>query len=351
MFKLLFVDDDEKILKSFNYFFRKDFEISFANNGKEAIEMIKTNHYDTIVSDLGMLEGNGLELKDFLKKNKNETPFIVVSGQINKDASMAFANLNVSYIFEKPVNLDLLKNEIHNQINLYNEKKNEHKMAHIGKNSGQILHDINNNLGVIMLASQLGSSKIDDSTKILKMFNNSYNACEKIIKIIEKYKHLTSKDLIVNNVDVELLVTRLKNELELYSSGSNGVINNVVINVKNLSGVISVDLDLIVQVFLNLASNSKDVYMSLNKKDIIEIDIDVVDNYVNLIFTDFGGKIPDHIKNTLFKESKTSKGENGTGKGLIYCKDLLEMHFGKIMLNESSENGTSFLIQIPLCKK
>ena len=54
------------------------------------------------------------------------------------------------------------------------------------------------------------------------------------------------------------------------------------------------------------------------------------------------------IKDNIFKELKTTKGEKGTGFGLYYSNTMIESSFKGRMYFETQEGvGTTFYIEIP----
>jgi serine/threonine-protein kinase len=60
--KLLFVDDEERVLTSMRAMFRRDYQVFVANSGAEAIELLRTQDVDVIVSDQRMPEMTGVEV-------------------------------------------------------------------------------------------------------------------------------------------------------------------------------------------------------------------------------------------------------------------------------------------------
>jgi CheY-like chemotaxis protein len=99
------------LLKNDNYtFFR-------ANDGKEAVEMVKSNQYDLVFMDLKMPVYSGLEATTIIRSFNNEIPIIAVTafdyGHIKDEALEAGCN---DFIY-KPYNLQELKVTIHKYTN------------------------------------------------------------------------------------------------------------------------------------------------------------------------------------------------------------------------------------------
>ncbi len=76
-------------------------------------------------------------------------------------------------------------------------------------------------------------------------------------------------------------------------------------------------------------------------------------SYIEISVKDNGVGIPPEIQSGLFKiaENVSTKGtenEQGTGRGLILCKEFVEKHGGEIWVESKVENGSEFKFTIPL---
>lgn len=69
--RILFVDDEPRVLTSMRMLFRGRYELSFANSGAEALEALRENSVDVIVSDQRMPQMTGIE---FLKEARQVSP-------------------------------------------------------------------------------------------------------------------------------------------------------------------------------------------------------------------------------------------------------------------------------------
>ncbi len=117
-YKVLIVDDEPDILElmeeEFNYY---GYNTMTADCGVDAIEKIRANHFDIIVSDYKMPNGNGMSVLDEVNSMSVDTrpDFFFVSGQADisiKDAIDAGAKK----FFSKPFDLDDLIKEIEKEL-------------------------------------------------------------------------------------------------------------------------------------------------------------------------------------------------------------------------------------------
>src|ERR1043166_6890015 len=78
MKKILIVEDDELTRLSLEFRLRLvGHEVITANNGKEAIEIVKKELPDIIITDILMPEKSGLELVNFVRKD-HIRPYIAI---------------------------------------------------------------------------------------------------------------------------------------------------------------------------------------------------------------------------------------------------------------------------------
>jgi DNA-binding NtrC family response regulator len=78
--RLLIVEDDSDIRELLKHFL-KDFvdEIVEADNGKKALELVKQQQFDTILSDIEMPDMSGLKFLAYMRSLGQMTPFIVLT--------------------------------------------------------------------------------------------------------------------------------------------------------------------------------------------------------------------------------------------------------------------------------
>ncbi len=77
-------------------------EVTEVENGLIAIEKLKVNKYDVIISDLRMPKCTGLEVLQWTRDQKISTPFIIQTGHGEPNLSGNTAHLNVFAILDKP---------------------------------------------------------------------------------------------------------------------------------------------------------------------------------------------------------------------------------------------------------
>jgi len=109
------------------------------------------------------------------------------------------------------------------------------------------------------------------------------------------------------------------------------------------------DREMINTVLRNLINNA----VKFTDKGAVEIFVNKQDEYIEVQVKDEGVGISPENLQKLFHidvkfKSKGTKGETGTGLGLILCKEFVEKNGGKIRVESKEGEGTSFFFTIPV---
>ena len=116
--KVLFVDDESKILKSYNRMLRKmPWKILTASSGEKALELFNKEEIDLIITDIKMPNMHGIDLIKNIRKIDANIPIVVCSGYhgMKEDSDMQF--YNIAAFLEKPLEADILENKIKELLN------------------------------------------------------------------------------------------------------------------------------------------------------------------------------------------------------------------------------------------
>lgn len=109
---VLIVDDVPKnIQMAMNILKNEGYRMLFAQSGKLAFDIIKTNEVDLILLDVMMPELNGFEVCEILKKDQNfkNIPVVFLSGKdSNEDIEKAYEIGGVDYILKPFLNIELI---------------------------------------------------------------------------------------------------------------------------------------------------------------------------------------------------------------------------------------------------
>jgi len=109
--RILFVDDDPNILSGIRRSLRSmrdEFELHFAESGREALEMMAGTAFDVVVSDMRMPGIDGAELLQKVQELYPCTIRIMLTGQADQNSILRTVGV-VHQFLEKPSTPDILK--------------------------------------------------------------------------------------------------------------------------------------------------------------------------------------------------------------------------------------------------
>lgn len=124
---LLIVDDDEKFLATIaERLGLKDFDVTTATEGKQAIKAAKKGAFDVAILDLKMPGMDGMELLQTLKKKHKFLEVIILTGFASIDSAVEATKLGAFGYLEKPYDFDKLLGVLKDAYEARIRKKFEH---------------------------------------------------------------------------------------------------------------------------------------------------------------------------------------------------------------------------------
>lgn len=102
---IVIVDDEEMVLKSLNSFLslETNYDVKTFVSPQEALEFIKENDIDLVVSDYLMPDMDGLTFLELVKNERPEVPRIILTGYADKEnAIKAINDVGLFQYIEKP---------------------------------------------------------------------------------------------------------------------------------------------------------------------------------------------------------------------------------------------------------
>ena len=116
--KILLVDDEIGLLESGRKLLElSGYDVSTAQNGKQAIDALKAHEFDLAILDLNMPGVGGHEVMKFINEEEINTTVIVISGETGFDAVSQAFYLGAFDFLQKPYEYDALINTIQNALN------------------------------------------------------------------------------------------------------------------------------------------------------------------------------------------------------------------------------------------
>ena len=132
---LLLVDDDANTLASLSRAFRlAGHEATVCDNAARAVELLRTEKFDVIFSDVVMPGKSGLEFLEEIRTAGVKAPVILISGQANIEMAVRATKLGALDFLEKPLSTDKLLVTVENALRISRlEDENRELKKRLGK--------------------------------------------------------------------------------------------------------------------------------------------------------------------------------------------------------------------------
>jgi YesN/AraC family two-component response regulator len=110
--KRILVVDDEKVMRDFLAEVLEDFNVEKAADGDEAIEKLKINKFDLVITDLKMPRVGGEEVVRFAREINSNTKIIVISGYSSLFTVSNTLGYGVCAFLSKPFTIKQIRTEV-----------------------------------------------------------------------------------------------------------------------------------------------------------------------------------------------------------------------------------------------
>lgn len=222
-----------------------------------------------------------------------------------------------------------------------------------------ISHDLRSPVNSILSVLQCLKYLNTDNSKEVKEKTNEYRKIIKrnslkIIKLIDNLIDTTKLEgdnyhLNKTNLDIVNVVESIVDSIEVYANEKK---INIIFDTNVEEFMINADLEAVDRIVMNLLSNA----IKFSPVDeVIEVTVNAEENNVKISVKDNGIGIAEEEQKKIFNRfeqatnSKRVEGK-GSGIGLDLVSYLVKSHGGKIQLNSKLNEGSEFIVTLPVGK-
>lgn len=366
-YKILIVDDVmSNVLLLKVLLTNEKFAIATASNGRQALEQVEKENPDLVLLDVMMPDMSGFEVAQHLKSNPNtaDIPIIFLTA-LNSTADIVKGfQVGANDFISKPFNKEELIIRVTHQISLVAAKRlilskteeQQRTIAGRDKLYSVIAHDLRSPMGSIkmvlnMLILNLPSEKIGaEMYELLTMANQT---TEDVFSLLDNLLKWTKSQIGKLNVvyqDVDL-VEVTDGVIEIFSMVAS--LKKIRIHeMKPEKMMVNADIDMLKTVVRNLLSNA--IKFSKENSEVL-VKMEEVDGMAVVSVQDYGCGISEEgQKKLLHTDTHFStfgtNNEEGSGLGLLLCKDFVVKNGGKLWFTSKEGEGSIFSFSIPVKK-
>ena len=288
----------------------------------------KNKSFDDILNPFILIKSCVLTIETFLIF-KEKSDLEIITNIILSLIIFYFVSVFVLYIIEKGKEIVSL-----NQITKELEKEKTLKISLF-----KITHEVKNPLSVCK--GYLSMMNYNDIEKVKKYNNIISNEINRTLDIMDAFSQYTKINIKKEKNNLTKLLNDTIDSIKLLSKSKNIEINFVN---TNKEVYLDFDYDRMKQVIVNILKNSIE---ALNNNGKINITINKIKNYEKIVIEDNGTGINKEDLEKIGDMFYTTK-ENGTGIGVALCKEIIELHSGKIKYYSKLGKGTKVVIELPI---
>ena len=363
--KILIVDDTPTNLSILEDILEKNYFISVAQSGAQALSVTEMFLPDLILMDVNMPDIDGFETCRQLKSREDtrHIPVIFITARVEPDdVIQGFKEGGVDYI-TKPFNHSEVIERVQTHLKIQQlirqlESKNDQlKELNELKNSflGMASHDMRNYLSAIKGYSQILQEDKDELPDEMRnqFLDFIYKSSENMLKMVNDLLDVSVIES--GKLKLDIQSKSLKEIIEHHI-----MVNRFFADKKNIRlqpeledvPQCLIDENKIGQVIDNLISNA--VKFSEQETTVV---ISLKEKEGKLIFSvkDEGPGISGEDQAKLFQHfqklsARPTAGESSSGLGLAISKKMIAAHEGHLSVNSQMGSGATFWFEIPLKK-
>jgi two-component system sensor histidine kinase/response regulator len=353
--KILIVDDEPSFLITTKTILKEEgYEVTTAEDGFEAIYLLKKQIFDVVLADLKMPGKDGMEVIAAAKKVNPHTIGIIITGYPSLDTAIEAIEKGCYDYIPKPYHVEDLKqiikrgvdkNRLEQEVFVLKEKAEFYNdlMAHDINNINQII------MGYLSALSDSGLREQEQKDYVEKALS-AVKRSAKLIENVRKLRQIQEIEPELKAIDLTDIIKESIDSVKADHKDKEVEINYIPSEEKQYILADSFAND----IFINILDNA----IKFTPFTKVEIDIGVVDYAKNekefyvISVEDRGRGVPDEAKEAIFKRfHKGHKYEGGSGIGLYLVKTLVSRYGGGVWVEDRVKGdhalGSIFNIIIP----
>jgi signal transduction histidine kinase len=372
--RILVVDDEETIREMVSKIINLiGHEVVTTGNGREALEILRSQPFSIMITDVKMPEMDGFELTKVVRDQFPGTPIICMTAHGTSYNYTDVVGVGATDYISKPFTIDEMKAKLNRVIrekdliaDLTQKSRELEKVNEELKRLDQlkstfissVSHELRTPLTVIkefislMLEGHVGALT-EDQREYLGIANRNIIRLTNLIETLLDFSRIESG----KGLKLRFEPTRLMEVVEDAVMTFSQQLEERRVALENRLDpdipLVLIDRNRLVEVFINLIGNGIKFTPPGGKITIDSRGLTEKRDYLKIVVTDTGvGISPEDLPKVFdrfYQGGRTQTGLiTGTGLGLAITKEIIETHQGYIQAESKSESGASFVFTLPV---
>ena len=372
--RILVVDDEETVREMVSKIVNLiGHEVVTTGNGREALEILRSQPFSIMITDVKMPEMDGFELTKVVRDQFPGTPIICMTAHGTSYNYTDVVGVGATDYISKPFTIDEMKAKLNRVIrekdliaDLTQKSRELEKVNEELKRLDQlkstfissVSHELRTPLTVIkefislMLEGHVGALT-EDQREYLGIANRNIIRLTNLIETLLDFSRIESG----KGLKLRFEPTRLMEVVEDAVMTFSQQLEERRVALENRLDpdipLVLIDRNRLVEVFINLIGNGIKFTPPGGKITIDSRGLTEKRDYLKIVVTDTGvGISPEDLPKVFdrfYQGGRTQTGLiTGTGLGLAITKEIIETHQGYIQAESKSESGASFVFTLPV---
>ncbi len=319
---------------------------------QDAILSIKENKYDLFLLDIMIPEISGFDVANVIQQSElnQNVPIIFISALSDSENKIKGYNLGSAAYIEKPFDINVVQSQIYNILKTKSlqDALDDNKETFLA----MVTHDLKTpiNAGICALELLLKKKPFEPNNfeheLILDMLSSSKYMKNLVENLLIKYKSENNEIILqLEPYPLENIIRKSIEEIRYLTQDK-----EQKISFKNhtKSSICDVDYIEIKRTINNLLTNANQysVPKSTITIELKETERDFIVEIINKSSKENSKNLKEDIFEKFIQNNKSNKTIN-TGLGLYICKQIIELHNGKIYYEPLCNNRNKFCFNLP----
>jgi signal transduction histidine kinase len=355
-YHILIVDDVSTNIKiAANILRQEEYKLFFAVDGSSALDQVRTRKFDLILLDVMLPDIEGFEICKQIRSDPatKDIPIIFLTGKTDTESIVKGFEVGAMDYVTKPFKGAELLARVKTHLELCRAKEELKELnATKDKFFSILAHDLRSPFTSLLGLTDLLFRDIERYSKdeVVRFVGSMRNSAKRLFTLLENLLAWSrlQRGLMEHHPEYISLYQIAGYAMSLFQSGAEHkqiVLNNLIPEDMEAYG----DSNMIETVFRNLVSNALKFTESGGA---IEMSSTQNEHTVEVAVSDTGVGMSAAALSSLFRidvkySNVGTAGEKGTGLGLILCKELIELHRGRIWVDSEEGKGSTFRFTLP----
>ena len=352
--RILVVDDENGPRQALRMLLKEEYTVEMAASVAEAMTVLEKKPIDVIVSDIRMPTETGLDLLRKVRAQFPDVQVIILTGYGQLDTAMKAVEYGAFAYLEKPFDNNVMLDKVRACMQRHQHEEDRraleflaleaNRFETLGRLVSGTLHDLGTPMTVLSNHLELLMEEPEGKPILsrLETMRSQVEHCTDLVRTTMNFLRQspeTSTAFSMNEaislcVDVATpLFKRMRIECSL-SLGEN-------------LGATRGDIVLVRQAILNLINNACQAMEEVEGQRVLTISTWRDAKKVYLSVQDSGPGVPLDQRDRIFDTLYTTKGNDGTGLGLVVVRNVMHRYGGEVFLAEDNDRGAQFILVFP----